>query len=123
MRTTQSTYPNVYGVEYWNIPNYGDTWAYSIGYMWPRHVSQFSYALRGRLAYTVESSVGGSPRRSGTVLTLPSAELVYEVYRPVALFVTYDLAAYDFSSKSVIWLGKRRSRASIGLRFDLSGVN
>ena len=123
VRSTQATYPNIFGLEYWNIPNSGDTWAYTMGYMWPRQISQVSYALRSRLSYTIESQVGSSPKTRSTMLTLPSVELLYEVYRPLALFVTYDLAAYDFSYKRAVWYGQRRSRTSIGLRFDLSGVN
>ena len=128
LRSGDPNWPNSYGFEYWGLPNFRSSYLFTVGYSWPRDLSPFSLAIRGKIGWRVEDTfTRNNPtdqRIGGLEIVFPAFELTYEVYPPVALFAQVNAAALFLrhGTRVTELINHKEFSSAIGLRFDLSGI-
>jgi hypothetical protein len=128
VRNGDPAYPNVWGLEYWNLPDLRTSYIVSAGYSWPRELAALTFATRAKIGVRTEEPFARNNPTSSRVrswdLTLASIDITYELYRPMAILFQYNLititsrhshyvSEYAFQNKMTLFFG---------LRFDVSGI-
>jgi hypothetical protein len=128
LRNGDPRWPNTYGFEFWGMPNFRSSYLLTAGWSWPREQSPLSIAVRFKYGWRIEDAFtrdNPDPQRVGGVeITFPSVELTYDLYPPVALFLTVNAVTVFFKNGSPVTelINHNEFSLALGLRFDLSGI-
>lgn len=122
---TAPRWPSVYGFEAWSVPRRGVTYQGSLGWTWPRELSNTSLTMRLKLGWRLDDNLTwlnpSNDRRKSVELAVPF-EYTYEVYPPLALFFHVNLLTYSLQDGKVSSPRTRGQAIMLGLRFDLAGI-
>ena len=128
MRNGDPRWPNTYGFEFWGLPNFRSSYLLTAGYSWPRELAPLSIALRAKYGWRIEDAFtrdNPDPQRvGGQELTFPSVELTYDLYPPVAVFLTVNMATVFFKNGTRVTelINHNEFSLALGFKFDLSGI-
>jgi hypothetical protein len=96
LRNADPWYPSTVGVEFWSLPERGESYLFTAGYLWPRELTNLQFGVKGKFGWRTEDNFTNenpsSKRRGGVQLSFPSFESTYDIYRPFAIFVQYSPA-------------------------------
>lgn len=121
-------WPNVFGLEYWNIANFRSSYLFSVGYVRPREVSPASLAVRLKAGWRIEENLTPtnptSDRYNALEIAVPSFEATYELFKPAALFLQWNpyTVVIRRSNTDTESVSNKKDSWVIGLRFDISGI-
>jgi hypothetical protein len=117
---------NIYGIEYWNFLDRGSVLLGTVGWARPREVSMTQMAAKLKLGLRSEEATTdtGTERRNGVEFSF-GADLTYEIYRPIAVFMHIQPLSLFHYSGQYRWEGIFNGgwRFAFGARFDFSGID